>query len=391
MQRTQYRTDSDSVGQPLPFAHCSAIYSMDFVESASGTNTNRRHILSVSNDGKLCIWKDDELNRKPKHEGTLQMHDKTPIVPFRDTLFSEDRGSTLSASDSMMASSSSSSSAAKAGAAAAGGGGGGVSAAAAGGAVNGGTAGSDGRMKGKSSGGNKGGSALSQALSTTCFGYQFKRSDQVLFGSDSGKLYRADIHSTASNDEDKINVEEAVEAHFGPITNVSFPKYGGTLSEATESELNLGRIPTSIAGLYLTSSYDWTVKLWHSDYVECVETYTQMTDYVYDVKWCHGGKPGVFACCDGDCNINVFDLKWDFKEPVSAPIKVPTAKDRECAATRIEWGNNGKYLACGDSNGTVHLYVANKELLYPQQKDFDHLHKSVSTLLTNRQFKRRGL
>ncbi len=85
------------------------------------------------------------------------------------------------------------------------------------------------------------------------------------------------------------------------------------------------------------------------------------------------------------------DLKWHFEEPVSAPIKVPTADDRECATTRLEWGNNGKYLACGDSNGTVHLYIANKELLYPQQRDFDHLHKSVSTLLTNRQFKRRGL
>ena len=35
-------------------------------------------------------------------------------------------------------------------------------------------------------------SATSQELSSTCFGYEYKHSDQVLFGSDSGKVYRAD-------------------------------------------------------------------------------------------------------------------------------------------------------------------------------------------------------
>ena len=368
VQRTQYLAETDAAAPPLPpFAHCSPIYSMDFVQSASGTNSNRRHIFSVSNDGKMCIWKDDELNRKPKHEGTLQMHDKTPTVPFYQTLFSEERKSNItdaSSSSNVSAMGTSTSSVA---------------------VGNGSTAAS--RMKGKSA--MNTGSATSQALSTTCFGYQFKRNEQVLFGSDSGKLYRADIHSTLPQDEDKINVEEAVEAHFGPITNIAFPKFGS--AHNNESELNFGRIPTSISGLYLTSSYDWTVKLWHSDYRECVEAYTQMTDYVYDVKWCDGGRPGVFACCDGDNTINVFDLKWDFKEPISTPIKVPTASDSECALTKLEWGNSGKYLSCGDSNGSVYLYITNKDLLYPQQRDFDDLHKSVSTLLTNRGFTKRAL
>ena len=40
------------------------------------------------------------------------------------------------------------------------------------------------------------------------------------------------------------------------------------------------------------------------NYQQSIETYTQMTDYVYDVKWCNGGKPGVFACCDGESKIN---------------------------------------------------------------------------------------
>ena len=99
----------------------------------------------------------------------------------------------------------------------------------------------------------------------------------------------------------------------------------------------------------------------------------------------------MFACCDGDNTINLFDLKWDFKEPISTPIKVPSAADSECALTKLEWGNSGKYLSCGDSNGSVHLYMTSKELLYPQQKDFDDLHKSVSTLLANRRFTKRAL
>merc|ERR1712013_87175 len=53
------------------------IFGVDFVSPSTGSNT---HIFSLSNDGQLCIWKDDELAKKPKMSGTLQLSDSTQIV-----------------------------------------------------------------------------------------------------------------------------------------------------------------------------------------------------------------------------------------------------------------------------------------------------------------------
>jgi len=362
--------------------HSSGVFSMDFLQSGGNSKSDKRHILSISNDGKLCIWKDEALHEKPMHEGTLQLHDNTKFISFAETTLSEKLNSIVGAD-----------------------GGGGV----AGDGVDEG--GDDSKSNSMAMKTNvvsmaTGGSSTSQELSTTCFGYKHKLADNLLFGSDSGKIYRTDIHSNSKVADDVILVDECVDAHFGPITNLDFPKYhSNTYSSSSSSSSSHNKISNYVSGLYLTSSYDWSVKLWHSEYTQCIETYTQMADYVYDVKWCTGGKPGVFACCDGEAKLTLFDLKYDFKEPISAPIQVPLSRgggggggggakennqnqnQTNTALTRLQWGNNGKYLATGDSDGTIYLYLASPKLLYPQQTDFDNLEKSVKTTIQSQSLK----
>eukprot|EP01083_Nonionella_stella_P016247 45433_1 len=299
-------------------AHSSAIYCMDFLHSVG--DKQRRHLLSLSNDGKLCIFKDNGLNVEAMHHGMLTLKNVQNVAS--------------------VAGSSSAPTSASA-------------------------------------------SASSQELSTVCFGYPHKRSDNILFGSDSGKVYRTDIHNKHSGSDDKIYVEQCVDAHSGPITNIHFPS-GNVRTQKTiydkstdkeKISTSTTQIPSSISALYLTSSYDWTVKLWHCDYVQQIETYTSMTDYVYDVKWCNGGKYGVFAACDGAHKLTLFDLKYDFKEPLNV-INVPT-EDSSAALTKLNWAKNGKYLCCGDSNGTIYMYISSTSLLNPQQNDIDNLDKAV--------------
>jgi len=84
-------------------------------------------------------------------------------------------------------------------------------------------------------------------IPTTCFSFPLKDSKSVILGCDEGHLYKVDI--ILQNKE--LMVEHKVdEAHFGPITNVEFHP----------PAKKAGR-PTDL--LFLTSSYDWTVKLWH--------------------------------------------------------------------------------------------------------------------------------
>eukprot|EP01083_Nonionella_stella_P082780 228583_1 len=79
---------------------------------------------------------------------------------------------------------------------------------------------------------------------------------QVVLGSDEGYLYKAEIFSQNSNSDQSLSIKESINAHYGPITSVQFfPIHRYSKNYAFKDNVS-GLV------LYLTSSYDWTVKLW---------------------------------------------------------------------------------------------------------------------------------
>ena len=253
-----------------------------------------QHILSVSNDGKLCIWRTDQLSVKPQNQCILKPADDHAT-------------------------------------------------------------------------------ARQIELITTCFDYSYRDSSNIVLGSDEGFVYKAEIIFQKTSEVDKkqldkrkesaLSINESINAHYGPITAVEhFPTQSFPLYDFKDN----------VAGLYLTASYDWTVKLWHNkinvdDSKPHVpfSVFDEMTDYVYDCKWNIGGKPGVFACCDGEGKINLFDIAQDFKHPVltaGANKAVRVSEKKNIAATCLQWTQDGKFLACGDSAGNVLFYNVHRSL-----------------------------
>merc|ERR1719420_796828 len=137
-----------------------------------------QHILSVSNDGKLCIWRSDELAGKPQNQSVLKPSEEPHAVRQIE-------------------------------------------------------------------------------LITTCFDYSFRDQGNVVLGSDEGFLYKAEMFSAgAAGKEENTIIKESIHGHHGPITAVQFfpiENYAKTYPFAE-----------NVSGLYLTASYDWTVKLWHN-------------------------------------------------------------------------------------------------------------------------------
>ena len=72
--------------------------------------------------------------------------------------------------------------------------------------------------------------------------------------------------------------------HNGPISG---------LSVNNPSEFD------ALNGLVLTSSYDWTVKLWNPSTKESMRTFESSEDYVYDVAW-HPHNPSLFSTVNND-------------------------------------------------------------------------------------------
>jgi dynein intermediate chain len=95
-----------------------------------------------------------------------------------------------------------------------------------------------------------------------------REANLLLLGSDEGKVYKARVH-------DQAGVFESVQAHEGPLTAIDCHPASKEVQGAAQ-----------LADLYLTSSIDWTVKLWSSKLQRPLLKFDVSRDYVYDVKWC---------------------------------------------------------------------------------------------------------
>jgi len=61
--------------------------------------------------------------------------------------------------------------------------------------------------------------------------------------------------------------------------------------------------------LFLTSSQDWTVKLWNANNTEePIFTFESGEDAIYDVQW-SPVHPCIFACVDEEGHIDIWDIQ----------------------------------------------------------------------------------
>lgn len=56
------------------------------------------------------------------------------------------------------------------------------------------------------------------------------------------------------------------------------------------------KTPASMSDIYLTSSYDWTCKLWSAKLGKPLFTFESARDYVYDVQWSPSHPSGTAPC-----------------------------------------------------------------------------------------------
>lgn len=90
----------------------------------------------------------------------------------------------------------------------------------------------------------------------------------------------------------KVGVTETYEGHQGPVTGISAHSVQGGID---------------FSHLFLTSSFDWTVKLWSVKENRPLYSFEDNGDYVYDVAW-SPVHPALFATVDGTGRLDLWDL-----------------------------------------------------------------------------------
>uniref|UniRef100_A0A3Q3LC82 Dynein cytoplasmic 1 intermediate chain 1 n=1 Tax=Labrus bergylta TaxID=56723 RepID=A0A3Q3LC82_9LABR len=180
--------------------------------------------------------------------------------------------------------------------------------------------------------------------------------NNYVVGSEEGTVYTASRHGS------KAGICEMFEGHQGPVTGVSCHSAVGTVD---------------FSHLFITSSFDWTVKLWSTKHNKPLYSFEDNADYVYDVMW-SPVHPAIFAAVDGMGRLDLWNLNNDTEVP-TASVTIEGAS----ALNRVRWSSGGKEVAVGDSEGRVWIYDTG-ELSVAHTDDWGRFARTLMEIRANR-------
>ncbi|XP_068950510.1 cytoplasmic dynein 1 intermediate chain 1 [Petaurus breviceps papuanus] len=180
--------------------------------------------------------------------------------------------------------------------------------------------------------------------------------NNFVVGSEEGTVYTACRHGS------KAGIGEVFEGHQGPVTGINCHMAVG---------------PIDFSHLFVTSSFDWTVKLWSTKHNRALYSFEDNADYVYDVMW-SPAHPALFACVDGMGRLDLWDLNSDTEVPTAS-----VAVEGASALNRVRWAHTGKEVAVGDSEGRIWIYDVG-ELAVPHNDEWTRFARTLVEIRANR-------
>ncbi|KAL7829554.1 hypothetical protein AOLI_G00304390 [Acnodon oligacanthus] len=180
--------------------------------------------------------------------------------------------------------------------------------------------------------------------------------NNFVVGSEEGTVYTASRHGS------KAGICEMFEGHQGPVTGISCHSAVG---------------PVDFSHIFVTSSFDWTVKLWSTKHNKPLYSFEDNADYVYDVMW-SPVHPALFAAVDGMGRLDLWNLSNDTEVP-TASVTIEGAP----ALNRVRWASGGKEVAVGDSEGRVWIYDVG-ELAATHSEDWARFARTLVEIRANR-------
>ncbi|KAI3355790.1 hypothetical protein L3Q82_004362 [Scortum barcoo] len=150
----------------------------------------------------------------------------------------------------------------------------------------------------------------SKAVAVTSMSFPLGDVNNFVVGSEDGSVYMSCRHGS------KAGISEMFEGHHGPITGIHCHTAPG---------------PLDFSHLFVTSSFDWTVKLWST--------------------------------------------------------KVPTASvtvEGNPALNRVRWAHSGREIAVGDSDGRVFVYDVGEQTSVPRNDEWTRFVRTLAEINENR-------
>ncbi|RWS04882.1 cytoplasmic dynein 1 intermediate chain 2-like isoform X1, partial [Dinothrombium tinctorium] len=196
----------------------------------------------------------------------------------------------------------------------------------------------------------------SRPVAVTSISFPVGDYNNFIIGSEEGSVYTACRHGI------KAGILDIFEGHQGPVTNVD--------CHNVQSQIDFSH-------LFLTSSIDWTVKLWSTKENKPIHSFEDNCDYVYDVRW-SPIHPALFATADGMGRVDLWNLNNDCELP-TASITI----DGSPALNRIVWTPSGHQVTIGDDTGKIWIYDVGEQLACPKGDESTRLMHNLQELKNN--------
>ncbi|CAG2108711.1 unnamed protein product [Medioppia subpectinata] len=196
----------------------------------------------------------------------------------------------------------------------------------------------------------------SRPVAVSSMSFPFGDYNNFIIGSEEGSVYTACRHGT------KAGILDVFEGHQGPVTGVD--------CHSAHSQIDFSH-------LFLTSSFDWTLKLWSTKESKPLYSFEDNCDYLYDVRW-SPTHPALFASVDGMGRIDLWNLNNDTELPTASTIV-----DGNPALNRIVWNNSGNQVVVGDDIGKIWVYDVGEQLSAPKGDEWTRFMHTLQELKNN--------
>ncbi|EST08840.1 WD40 repeat [Kalmanozyma brasiliensis GHG001] len=237
-------------------------------------------------------------------------------------------------------------------------------------------------------------------VAVTSLGLVDQETTSFLVGSEDGSVYAGNRYDRAGL-KAGLNMNEIYRGHVAPITGIHFHPLNGSVD---------------FSDLFLTSSMDWTAKLWRlkpttastitpssslasglgrssapaptqTAGVTPILNFEESNDYVYDVCW-SPTHPAIFAQVDGTGRLDVFNLNMDTERPIASVTPASGGDGGQNgdgagrALNKLAWSKTGRKVATGGSDGVVYVYEVKESLAMAGEEDFGLFQSVVARLLS---------
>ncbi|KAF8998561.1 WD40-repeat-containing domain protein [Cyathus striatus] len=206
-------------------------------------------------------------------------------------------------------------------------------------------------------------------VAITCLDFPPNETTTFWVGTEEGNVYQANRYDRAGA-KAGLNQYDVYKGHSGPVMGMHFhPPLG----------------PVDFSDLFLTSSVDWTVKLWRAKSlakpstsphaIAPVYSFDEADDYVYDVKW-HPNHPALFGMVDGSGKFDLWNLNTDTEVPA-----VSTTVGSGRAINKLQWDKKeGRRAALGGSDGRLYIYDIG-DMAIPRESEWTDMQKTLAGIV----------